>query len=101
MFRRLRKKREEKVAIVGSGPAGLAVAYNLAKEGYQVTVFEKLSVIGGMMAVGIPEYRLPREIIAAEVKVIQDMGVEIKTGVTFGEDITLDSLKKDGYKALF
>jgi len=97
----VKEKREEKVAIVGSGPAGLAVAYNLAKEGYQVTVFEKLSVIGGMMAVGIPEYRLPREIIASEVKVIQDMGVEIKTGVTFGEDITLDSLKKDGYKALF
>jgi len=94
-------KREERVAIIGSGPAGLAAAYFLAREGYQVTVFEKLSVTGGMMAVGIPEYRLPRDIISAEVKVIQDMGVEIKTGITFGEDITLESLKKDGYKALF
>ncbi|GAG00382.1 unnamed protein product, partial [marine sediment metagenome] len=97
----VKEKREEKVAIIGSGPAGLGAAYSLAKEGYQVTVFEKLHVTGGMMAVGIPEYRLPRDIISAEVKVIQDMGVEIKTGVTFGEDITLDSLKKDGYKALF
>jgi len=97
----VKEKREEKVAIVGSGPAGLAAAYFLAREGYQVTVFEKLSVTGGMMAVGIPEYRLPRDIISAEVKVIQDMGVEIKTGITFGEDITLESLKKDGYKALF
>ena len=97
----VKEKREDKVAIIGAGPAGLAAAYSLAKEGYQVTVFEKLSVIGGMMSVGIPEYRLPREIISAEVKVIQDMGVEIKTGVTFGEDITLDSLKKDGFKSLF
>ena len=97
----LKEKREEKVAVIGAGPAGLTTAYYLAQEGYQVTVFEKLPVAGGMMAVGIPEYRLPRDILAAEIKVIQDMGVEIKTGVTFGEDITLDSLKKDGFKALF
>jgi heterodisulfide reductase subunit A-like polyferredoxin len=93
--------RQEKVAVVGSGPAGLAAAYSLAREGYQVTVFEKLPVVGGMMVVGIPEYRLPRDIIQAEIKVIEEMGVNIKTGVTFGRDITLESLKTDGFAALF
>ncbi|MGD9274002.1 MAG: FAD-dependent oxidoreductase, partial [Desulfobacterales bacterium] len=93
--------REEKVAIVGAGPAGLTTAYYLAKDGYQVTIFEKLPVTGGMMAVGIPEYRLPRDIIKREIKVIEKMGVTIKTGVTFGKDITLDSLKADGFSALF
>ncbi len=93
----VKEKRKEKVAIIGAGPAGLSAAYSLAREGYGVTVFEKLPVAGGMMAVGIPEYRLPRDILAAEIKVIEEMGVEIKTGVTFGEDITLESLKRDGY----
>jgi heterodisulfide reductase subunit A-like polyferredoxin len=97
----VKEQREEKVAIIGSGPAGLAASYQLVKEGYKVSVFEKLPVTGGMMAVGIPEYRLPRDILAAEIKVIEDMGVEIKTGVTFGEDITLNTLKDDGYKAVF
>ncbi|MGA2317182.1 MAG: FAD-dependent oxidoreductase [Thermodesulfobacteriota bacterium] len=93
--------KKEKIAIVGSGPAGLTTAYYLSKEGYPVTVFEKLPFAGGMMAVGIPQYRLPRDILAAEIQVIQDMGVEIKTGVTFGEEITFDHLRKDGYHALF
>ena len=93
--------REEKVAIIGSGPAGLTAAYSLARNGYQVTIFEKLPVLGGMMAVGIPEYRLPRNILKSEIKVIEDMGVTIKTGVTFGKDITLESLKADGFSALF
>ena len=91
----------ETVAVIGSGPAGLAAAYFLALQGYGVTIFEKLPVAGGMMAVGIPEYRLPRNTIEAEVQVIRGMGVEIRTGVTFGQDVTLDSLKKDGYKAVF
>ncbi len=95
------EKREEKIAVIGAGPAGLSTAYFLTKEGYQVTIFEKLPVAGGMMAVGIPEYRLPRDIVAAEIKVIEDMGVEIKTGVTFGEDITFESLKGEGFKAFF
>jgi len=93
--------RGEKIAVIGSGPAGLAAAYFLRIKGYQATVFEKLPVAGGMMAVGIPAYRLPRDILAAEIKVIEDMGVEIRTGVTFGEDITLESLKGDGFKAVF
>ena len=97
----VQEKREEKIAVIGAGPAGLAAAYFLAWQGYPVTVFEKLPVAGGMMAVGIPAYRLPRDILAEEIKVIEEMGVEIRTGVTFGEDVTLESLEKDGYKAVF
>ncbi len=93
--------RDEKVAVVGSGPSGLTAAYSLAKLGYTVTVFEKLPVAGGMMSVGIPEYRLPRDFIAREIEVIEKMGVTIKTNVTFGKDITLDSLKADGFSAVY
>jgi len=93
--------REEKVAVIGAGPAGLSAAYFLRLKGYPVTVFEKLPVAGGMMAVGIPEYRLPRDILAAEIKTIEDMGVEIKTGVAFGADITLESLKSKGFQSVF
>jgi heterodisulfide reductase subunit A-like polyferredoxin len=95
------EKRDEKVAIIGSGPAGLAAAYFLAIQGYKVTVFEKLPVAGGMMAVGIPAYRLPRDILNAEIKTLQDMGVEIKTNVAFGKDVTRTSLADEGYKAIF
>jgi len=93
--------REEKIAVIGFGPAGLATAYFLARKGYPVTIFEKLPVAGGMMSFGIPEYRLPRDIIAREIGVIEKMGVSIKTGVAIGTDITLESLKKDGYAATF
>ena len=98
---KLKAARRHMVAIIGSGPAGLAAAYFLAKNGYKATVFEKLPVAGGMMAVGIPLYRLPRKVLATEIGVIQKMGVEIKTGITFGKDVTFDSLKGDGYKAFF
>jgi len=93
--------RSEKVAVIGAGPAGLSAAYFLKKRGYSITVFEKLPVAGGMMAVGIPAYRLPRDVLAAEIGIIEAMGVEIRTGVTFGEDVTLESLKSDGYQAVF
>ena len=98
---KIHKAREGKVAIVGSGPAGLAAAYFLAKNGYKTTVFEKLPVAGGMMAVGIPLYRLPRKTLSTEIGVIQKMGVDIKTGVTVGKDVTIEDLKKQGYKAFF
>jgi NADPH-dependent glutamate synthase beta subunit-like oxidoreductase len=95
------EKKDEKIAIIGAGPAGLSAAYFLAIKGYPVTVFERLPVAGGMMAVGIPAYRLPRDILRNEIKTITDMGVEIKTGVSFGKDITIESLRKEGYKAFF
>ncbi len=98
---KMKEPKAEKIAVVGSGPAGLGAAYFLAQEGYPVTVYEKLPVAGGMMAVGIPEYRLPRDILLAEIQTIEALGVEIKTGVTFGQDITLDSLKSDGFQAVF
>lgn len=98
---KIEAERDEKVAIVGSGPAGLTAAYYMAQKGYKVTIFEKLPVKGGMMAVGIPEYRLPKAELAKEIDVIERLGVEIRTSVEFGKDITLESLKKDGYASLF
>jgi heterodisulfide reductase subunit A-like polyferredoxin len=95
------EKRDEKVAIIGSGPAGLTAAYYMARKGYSVTIFEKLPVKGGMMAVGIPEYRLPKAELAKEIDVIEKLGVEIKTGVEFGKDVTLESLKNEGFASCF
>ncbi|MGO9691378.1 MAG: NAD(P)-binding protein, partial [Syntrophobacteraceae bacterium] len=97
----IKEKRSEKVAIIGSGPAGLSCAYYLAIEGYGVTVFEKLPVLGGMLTVGIPSYRLPKNTIEAEIQVLRDMGVEFKTGVEIGKDFTISQLRDQGYKAFF
>ncbi len=88
----------KKVAVIGSGPAGLTAAYYLAKQGHGVTVFEKLPVTGGMLRVGIPEYRLPREVLDKEIEDIKEVGVEIKTSSNVE---SLDSLFKQGYDALF
>jgi heterodisulfide reductase subunit A-like polyferredoxin len=96
-----KETRLEKVAIIGSGPAGLTCAYFLAMEGYRVTVFEKLPVLGGMLSVGIPAYRLPRDIIAKEIETIAHLGVEFRTGVELGKDVTLVQLRNEGYKAFF
>jgi NADH-quinone oxidoreductase subunit F len=89
-----------KVAIVGAGPAGLTAAYYLAQMGHDVTVFEALPKPGGMLLVGIPEYRLPKDILEAEINYIERMGVKIRTGVKVGKDVTVDDLKADGYKAI-
>jgi formate dehydrogenase major subunit len=94
------EKFPEKVAVVGAGPAGLSCAYHLARRGYSVTVFEAFSKAGGMLRYGIPEYRLPRNVLDAEIKRIEDMGVEIKCNTVVGRDISLDQLKS-GYQAVF
>ncbi len=93
--------RPEKIAVIGSGPAGLTVAYDLRIKGYQVKVFETSRKPGGMMRWGIPDYRLPPEILDREINYIQRMGVEIETHVKFGRDVTLESLKEDRFDAIF
>jgi NADH-quinone oxidoreductase subunit F len=92
--------KEEKVAIVGAGPAGLTTAYYLIQKGYAVTVFEALPVAGGMMVAGIPGYRLPRDIIQAEIDAIAAMGVEIKLNTRIGKDISIKDLQDQGYGAI-
>lgn len=95
------EKREERVAVVGSGPAGLTASYFLARKGYPVTIFEALPFKGGMLFSGIPPYRLPREILNEEIKTIESLGVEIKVSSPIGHDLTIDDLFKQGYKAIF
>jgi NADH-quinone oxidoreductase subunit F len=95
-----KQTRDERVAVIGSGPAGLTCAYYLALEGYRVTIFERLPKPGGMLAVGIPEYRLPKEILKFEIDSIGKLGVEIKTNTTVGKDIQISELKNE-YKAIF
>jgi NADH-quinone oxidoreductase subunit F len=92
--------RDEKVAIVGSGPAGLTAAYDLVRRGFKVTVFEELPVAGGMMAVGIPDYRLPKSIVKAEVGIIERLGVEVRTNTRVGRDISFDEIR-NGFDAVF
>ncbi len=93
--------RSEKVAIVGSGPAGLSAGYHLARKGIQSTIFEALSQPGGMLRVGIPEHRLPRRILDQEIELITNLGVEIKTNTPLGPDLTVADLFKKGYKAVY
>jgi heterodisulfide reductase subunit A-like polyferredoxin len=93
-------KTGKKVAVVGSGPAGLAAANDLALKGHSVTILEALPEAGGMLRVGIPEYRLPKKVLSQEIGYIQKLGVDIRTGVRVGKDVTLKQLKKD-YDAIF
>jgi NADPH-dependent glutamate synthase beta subunit-like oxidoreductase len=92
--------RPEKIAVVGSGPAGLTCAYNLARHGYQVTVFEAFPKPGGMLRYGIPDYRLPPPVLDAEIARILDMGVTLKASTSVGHDISMDDLRRE-YKAIF
>ena len=92
---------EEKIAIIGAGPAGLSAAYYLAVMGFKPTVFEKNKKPGGMLMYGIPSYKLEKDVIEAEIDIIKKLGVEIKCGVEVGKDITLDELKEKGYKAFY
>lgn len=92
--------REERVAIIGAGPCGLAAARRLALLGYRPTIFEALPVTGGMLRVGIPEYRLPRDALDAEIAAILQLGVQLELGARLGQDVTLDGLQADGYRAI-
>ena len=92
---------DEKIAIIGGGPAGLSAAYYLAQMGYKPTVFEKNPIPGGMLTYGIPSYKLEKDVIAAEIDIIKELGAEIKCGVEVGKDITIAQLKEQGYKAFY
>jgi heterodisulfide reductase subunit A-like polyferredoxin len=100
----LPEKREpngKKVAVIGAGPGGLTAGYYLAIEGYQVTIFEAMAEAGGWLRYGIPEYRLPRDILNAEIDVIEKLGVEIRYDMRLGVEVKLEDLRKDGYEAIF
>ena len=92
---------DKKIAIIGSGPSGLTCAYDLAIDGYDVTIFEKEKKMGGMLTLGIPSYRLEKEVLEAEIDVIKEMGVKFKTGVEVGKDVTLSDLRKEGFDAFY
>ena len=95
-----RIRRSEKVAVIGSGPAGMSAAHDLALLGYLVTIFESAAVPGGMMHLGIPEYRLPRDVLQAQVREILELGPELKLNMRLGRDFSLDDLRRQGYKAV-
>ena len=92
---------EEKIAIIGGGPAGLSCAYYLATMGYKPTVFEKNEEPGGMLRYGIPSYKLDKEVVKAEINIMREIGVEIRCGVEVGKDITIADLRKEGYKGFY
>ncbi|MBQ6172404.1 MAG: NADPH-dependent glutamate synthase [Clostridia bacterium] len=95
------EKNGHKVAVIGSGPSGLACAGDLAKKGYDVTVFEALHTAGGVLVYGIPEFRLPKAIVAKEVEGLKDLGVKIETNVVIGKTLTVDELIENGFEAVF
>jgi len=95
-----RPARPEKIAIIGSGPAGMSAAHDLALLGYPVTIFDAAPVPGGMMHLGIPEYRLPRDVLQAQVREILDLGPELRLNARLGKDFSLDDLRRQGYKAI-
>jgi NADPH-dependent glutamate synthase beta subunit-like oxidoreductase len=99
--RRVVKTSGGNVAVIGSGPAGLTVAYELIRKGYGVTIFEALPEPGGMLRKCIPEYRLPKQVLANEIQFIKDLGVKIRTGVKVGKDLAFTDLWKEGYLAIF
>ena len=101
MLNQIGRPYPEKIAVIGAGPAGLSCAYYLAVKGYPVTVFEKESVPGGMLTLGIPSFRLEKDVVNAEIDVLKELGVEFRFGVEVGKNMTLDALRADGYKAIY
>lgn len=95
------EKNGKKVAVVGCGPAGLTCAGELAKKGYEVTIFEALHKAGGVLSYGIPEFRLPKDLVAKEIENVKNLGVTIETNVIIGRSLTIDDLMEDGYQAVF
>lgn len=103
-IRYIPKKRYDygnKIAIVGAGPSGLSCAYYLAIDGYDLKVFEKQNALGGMLTLGIPSYRLEKDVVNAELDILKELGVKFRTGVEVGKDITLDELREQGYEAFY
>ena len=101
MINQLGKPYPEKIAVIGAGPAGLSCAYYLAAKGYPVTVIEKEQVLGGMLTLGIPSFRLEKDVINAEIDVLRELGVQFRTGIEVGKDVTLDTLRGLGFKAFY
>ena len=97
----LNGKFDEKIAIIGGGPAGISCAYYLAEKGYKPTIFEKNEKLGGMIVYGIPSFVLEKDIVEAEIDILREMGVEMRTGVEVGKDITIAELREQGYKAFY
>lgn len=98
------KRRHEygkKIGVIGAGPSGLSCAYYLAIDGYKVTVFEKQNELGGMLTLGIPSFRLEKDVINAEIDILRELGVEFKTGIEVGKDITISELRNQGYEAFY
>ena len=91
----------EKIAVIGAGPAGMSCAYYLAKKGYPVTVFDRNPVPGGMLVLGIPNFRLEKDVLNAEIDILKEMGVEFKCGVEVGKDVTIQQLREQGYKGFY
>jgi NADPH-dependent glutamate synthase beta subunit-like oxidoreductase len=99
--KRAQQVSEERIAVIGSGPAGLTVAYELSRKGYGITVFEALPEAGGMLRKCIPDFRLPKRFLEKEIQAIKDLGVEIKSGLTIGQDLSFGNIWREGYKAIF
>ena len=101
MVNQIGKPYPEKIAVIGSGPAGLSCAYYLALKGYPVTVYEKEAEVGGMLTLGIPSFRLEKAVIRAEIDILRELGVSFVTGVEVGKDISLEKLREEGFKAFY
>ena len=98
---RIKHEYGNKIAVIGSGPCGLSCAFYLAIDGYKVTVFEKQKAPGGMLTLGIPSFRLEKDVVNAEIDILKELGVEFKTGVEVGKDVSLNDLRKEGFEAFY
>ena len=101
MLNQIGRPYTEKIAVIGAGPAGMSCAYYLANKGYPVTVFDKNPVPGGMLVLGIPSFRLEKDVLNAEIGILREMGVEFRCGIEVGKDVSLDELREQGYKGFY